>query len=141
MITIIRIAGLVNMKNEIEETLFRARLRRKYSCVVLKETPELTGILKKIRNVVAYGKIDEETLVALLKARGRVLENSKAKLQNHEKLAKEIMAGKKLEELKVKPFFRLHPARGGIKNTKLHYPRGVLGDNKEDINKLIRRML
>ena len=141
MIAIIRIAGLVNMKIEIEETLFRARLRRKYCCVILKESPELTGILKKIRNVVAYGNINEETLVALLKARGKVLEDTKAKLQNHEKLAKEIMAGKKLDELKIKPFFRLHPPRGGLKNSKLHYPRGTLGDHKEDINKMIMKML
>lgn len=129
------------MKTEIEETLFRTRLRRKYSCVILKETPELSGVLKKIRNVVAYGKINEETLVALLKARGKVLEDSQAKLKDPEKLAKEIMAGKNLEELKIKPFFRLHPPRGGLKNSKLHYPRGTLGDHKEDINKQIMKML
>ncbi|MCX8158682.1 MAG: uL30 family ribosomal protein [Candidatus Pacearchaeota archaeon] len=33
----------------------------------------------------------------------------------------------------------LHPPRGGI-NSKLHYPKGVLGENKE-IEDLIRRML
>ena len=41
---------------------------------------------------------------------------------------------------KLKGFFRLHPPRKGI-NSKLQYPKGVLGDNKKDINKLIERML
>jgi hypothetical protein len=40
----------------------------------------------------------------------------------------------------LKGFFRLHPPRKGIKS-KLQYPKGVLGDNKESINKLIERML
>ena len=140
MIALIRISGIVNMNIRMEETLSRLRLRRKFACVVIKETPEALGMIKKIRNFVAFGKINEETLVALLKARGKKLEDSKGKISDPEKIAKEIMAGKNLETLGVKPFFRLHPARGGIKS-KLHYPRGVLGDHKEDINKLIMKML
>lgn len=142
MIAVIRISGMVNVKAPEDETLSRLRLRRKYCCVLIDDKrPEMMGMITKVRNFIAYGKIDEATLIALLKTRGKVFENSKAKLENHEKLAKEILAGKSLEELGIKPFFRLHPARGGIKNIKLHYPRGVLGDNKEAINKLIMRML
>ena len=141
MIAIIRIAGLVNMKTTIEETLFRMRLRKKYCCVVLKESPELTGELKKVRNCVAYGKINEEEMLALIKARGKKLGDANGKIENPEKIVKEFFAGKSLEELKVKPFFGLHPARGGIKNTKLHYPRGVLGDHQNNLNKLMSRML
>ena len=42
--------------------------------------------------------------------------------------------------LDLKPFFRLHPPRGGIKS-KIHFPKGVLGNNKEKINDLVERML
>ncbi len=98
-------------------------------------------MIAKVRNLVAYGKINEETLVSLIKARAKKIGDSKAKIENAEKIAKEVLAGKNLEDLGIKPFFGLHPARGGIKNTKLHYPKGVLGDNKEDINKLIGKML
>jgi large subunit ribosomal protein L30 len=44
--------------------------------------------------------------------------------------------------LNIKPFFRLHPPRGGIDSAK-HFgiKKGVLGNNKESINKLIERML
>ncbi len=35
MIVLIRIAGLVNMKQELEETLFRMRMRKKiYLCYI-----------------------------------------------------------------------------------------------------------
>jgi len=49
---------------------------------------------------------------------------------------------KTLVDFGLKPFFRLHPPRGGI-DTKVHFPirKGVLGDNKEKINDLVRRML
>jgi hypothetical protein len=50
------------------------------------------------------------------------------------------MEGKKLADFKLKGFFRLHPPRKGI-DSKLQYPKGVLGNNKKDINKLIERML
>jgi len=47
--------------------------------------------------------------------------------------------GKKVDG-ELKPFFRLHPPRGGLKNSKEPFPKGVLGYNKE-INELVERML
>ncbi|MFH1307878.1 MAG: 50S ribosomal protein L30 [archaeon] len=141
MIAIIRICGRVNIREDIKNTLYRLRLRHKYTCVILKETPETRGMIQKIRNHVAYGKIDNQTLTDLIKQRGKLLD--KKKKLDPEKIAEEILnakVDKKLEFLNLKPFFRLHPPRRGIKS-KLHYPKGVLGDNKEKINDLIRRML
>ena len=48
----------------------------------------------------------------------------------------------KQTEKKSKTFFKLHPPRGGI-DSKKHFgvDRGVLGDNKDKINDLIKRML
>ena len=139
MIAIIRISGLVDMDEDEEETLFRLRLRRKYACVVLREKPELIGMLKKVNNFVAYGKIDKEMLAELINKRGQVL---KGKVDS-EAIAKEFFDGKtekKLSELGIKDFFRLHPPRKGIKS-KIHYPKGVLGNHGEKIKELIRRML
>jgi len=140
MIAIIRIHGMIKVRFNIEETLSRLRLRRKYSCVVVKDAPEMIGMITKVKDFVAFGKISEETLVKLIKERAEKIGDKKAKIENPEKIAKEIIEGKSFEDLKIKPFFRLHPARGGIK-TKKHYPKGVLGNNKEGINKLIERML
>ena len=119
MIAVIRIKGQVGLKKEIVETLNRLRLRRKYICVILeKPTKEQLGMIKKVKDFVAYGEIDADTYKELKEKRGKKVGG------------------------KLKPFFRLHPPRKGIESKK-HFGvgKGVLGNNKEHINKLIRRML
>jgi len=144
MIVVIRISGQIKLKGDVVETLDKMKLRKKYTCVLLNETPENLGMIKKVNNFIAFGNIDEKTLVELIKTRAKHIGNTKKKIEHPEKIAKEILAGKKLEELGIKPFFGLHPARGGI-NTKKHYnkdhPSLVLGNHKDNINKLIMRML
>ena len=138
MIAIIRIKGLVNVKGDIEETLYRLRLRKKYSCVLIKDKDKT--LLEAIKNKIAFGEINNETLIMLLSKRGRRI-GDKPISESADIMAKKIEEGKSLDELKIKPFFRLQPPRGGFKkSTKLLYPRGVLGENK-DINELVRRML
>ena len=121
-IAVIRISGMVGQSKRIEETLFRIRLRRKYACVVFENPTEAQiKLIKGLRNFVAFGEINDETYKQLKEQRG-------------EKDSK--------DKTKLKPFFRLHPARGGM-DTKLHFgvKKGVLGDNKDKINDLIVRML
>ena len=137
LIVLIRIAGQVKVIGDVKNTLERLRLRKKYSCVLLKPTKDILGMIKKIRYHVAFGNIDKKILIELIKARGKTLDKSEV---NAEKIAEELISGKKLQDLGLKPFFTLHPPRKGIKS-KLQYPKGVLGDNKADINKLIERML
>jgi ribosomal protein L30/L7E len=67
-------------------------------------------ILPKVKDLIAYGEFDE-TLLEKLKKRSK---------------------GK---------YFALHPPIGGLKkSSKLAWPRGILGNNK-DINKLLGRMI
>lgn len=140
MIVAIRIVGKVGLKNDIVQGLDRLRLRKKYSCVIVREDDSTIGMIKQLENFIAYGKLDKETLKELLMKRGR-MPGDKAIKKDIDKIADEIMAGKSMKELGLKPFFRLHPARGGMDSSKHHYPKGVLGDNKEDIAKLVRSML
>ena len=125
------------MNEDAENTLSRLRLRRKYACTVIDDTKEIKGMIQKIRSFIAYGEIDKPTLIELIKQRGKALNNKKI---DAEKTAEMILKNKGFDGSEIKPFFRLHPPRGGIKS-KEHFPKGVLGDNKEKINKLIRRML
>ena len=139
MIAIIRISGIPEIPMKVQETLYRLRLRKKYTCVLMHERPENLGMLELVRNFVAFGKIDKETLMELIKVRGK---STKGKI-DAAKIVSELSESKtekSLEDLGLKPFFALHPPRGGI-DSKNHYPRGVLGNNKEKINDLIRRML
>jgi|TARA_Y100000310_G_C20675261_1_gene812671 large subunit ribosomal protein L30 len=117
MICIIRIRGKVGLNRDVNETLDRLRVRKKYACVVLNPGKEQQGMIEKVKNFVAYGEIDEETYKEL-----------------------KVKRGKKDKDGKLKPFFRLHPPRKGI-NAKLHFPKGVLGNNGKKINDLVRRML
>ena len=114
MIAVIRIKGAVGINKPISETLYRLRLRKKYSCIVLdKPSKEQTGMIEKVRDFVAYGEISEEVYKKLIEKR----------------------------KTKNKGFFRLHPPRGGI-DTKKHsgVGKGVLGKNK-DMDKLVEKML
>lgn len=114
MIAIIRIKGDVGLKKGIKETLKRLRLKKKYSCVTIEPNKEQLGMIKKVREFIAYGEINEDTYKKLVEKR-------KTKIDN---------------------FFRLHPPRGGIESKKAFgVGKGVLGDNKEKINDLIERML
>lgn len=117
MIAVIRIRGQVGLRKEVKETLHRLRLRRKYACIILENPNEAKlGMIKSMRNFISYGEISKELHNKVIEARGE----------------------KDLEG-NLKPFFRLHPPRKGAK-TKLHYPKGILGEN-EKIEKLIERML
>ena len=139
MICAIRIHGQVNIKKDIVETLDRLRLRKKYSCIVLaKPTKEQLGMITKLRDFIAFGEIDKNIFEKLVEARGQLI--NKLKKIDAKKVIDGLEKGKSYEELNLKAFFRLHPPRKGIKS-KLHFPKGVLGDNREEINKLVERML
>jgi len=117
-IAVIRIKGQVGIKRPVKETLDRLRLRRKYVCVVFENpSEEILGMIKKMKDFVAFGEISEETYKELVKERG------------------------KQDKDGLKPFFRLHPPRKGIESKK-HFGvgKGVLGNNKK-MDELVRRML
>jgi len=102
------------------------------------ENPQNLKLLQAVRNFVAYGNIDDSTLTLLIEKRA----SSTDKKKIDAKSVVEQLKKKSLSDLNIKPFFRLHPPRGGI-DSKLHFPlkKGVLGDNKDKINDLVRRML
>jgi large subunit ribosomal protein L30 len=140
MIAIIRIGGDVGLRKDIRETLERLRLKRKYACVVIKQTEVNSGMIKKVKDFVAFGEIKKDVFEKLIKERGQLID--KTKKIEVKKVVEEIEKGKKYQELNLKPFFRLHPPRKGIESKK-HFgvDKGVLGNNKDKINELIERML
>jgi large subunit ribosomal protein L30 len=139
MYLVIRISGMIGLPKKISSTLDQLRLRRKYSAILLEENPENLKLLKVIRNFVAYGRISEENIARLIDKRGQ--KTKEWKKLDSKKISSEL-GKKKLSDFGLKPFFRLHPPRKGIESKK-HFGvgKGVLGDNKDDINKLLERML
>jgi len=151
MIAIIRLRGTVNVPKKVKDTLKMLRLEKPNSCVVVPENSFYKGMLKKVKDYVTYGVIDKDTLVELLKKRGRVVGDKplteeflkNAKLGDFSKFADAVYTGKvKMKDVKgMKSVFRLNPPRKGMKSIRLSYPRGELGFRKENINELLKRMM
>lgn len=112
-IAVLRIAGRANNKKVEEETLKRLNLNRKFACVLIDEKDKVKiGMLMAVSHMVSYGKVEEEFIKKLNKAR-------------------------KPEREKI---FHMHPPIGGFKkSSKTFYPKGILGKH-EDITKLLERM-
>ena len=123
-LVIVRLRGIRNMEPKIAHTLMMLRLNKPNHCVIVDATPQMLGMVNVVRDYVAYGKIDEKTIIALVKKRG----NKESKKTD-----------KKTNE-KANTVFRLHPPRKGLKDIKQSYPEGDLGE-RPDINEFIKRMM
>ncbi len=154
---IIRIRGRVDVHPDVEHTLKLLRLHRKFHAVLYPDNlPGLKGMLQVAKDWITWGEIDRETLVELLRKRGRVPggkrltdEYVKEKLGLEggiEELADKILSGEvmlhKLED-KIKPVFRLHPPKGGFDGSikRPYKDGGELGYRGPAINELLRKMI
>jgi large subunit ribosomal protein L30 len=152
-LAVVRIRGIVNVKNDIRDTLAMLGLNRVNHCVLLNEDPETRGMLLKIKDYVTWGPIDIETATLLVKERGMLsgrkpVDDKALKAlggyKSHEDLGKALADGEvnwsKLDD--TVRVFRLHPPRKGYEGIKRSYKvGGALGDRGEDINVLLQRMM
>jgi large subunit ribosomal protein L30 len=72
MFAIVQIRGTVNTRREIKDTLKMLRLHHINHCVLVPDTPEYLGMVRKVKDFVAYGEVDAETLATILSTRGRL---------------------------------------------------------------------
>ncbi len=118
-IAVIRIRGKINIYKKIGDTFNMLRLDKKNWCVILDKNPVNLGMIKVIKDYVAYGEIDKETLDILMKK------------------------AKKDKKGRLKPF-RLNPPKKGFerKGIKVSFRSGgALGYRGDKINLLIKKML
>jgi len=153
-IAIVRIRGRVKVKKEIEDSMKMLRLYNKHTCVIVKDSQNIAGMIFKFKDYVTWGEIDEPTFKALLEKRGRLVGNKKfseeylkEKLKiGVDEFVKDFFSFKR--ELKdipgVKLFFKLCSPTGGFERKGIKTPfsmGGVLGYRKDKINDLIMRMI
>ncbi|MCZ7399419.1 MAG: 50S ribosomal protein L30 [Candidatus Methanoperedens sp.] len=152
MYAAVRLRGGVKTRQDIRDTLSMMRLDRINHCVILPDTPNYKGMIHKAKDYIAWGMISPETLAQMLENRGR-LEGGDAltleyltkntKFKSFGDLAKAICEGKSSisDVPKLKPVFRMHPARKGLKGTKRTFQEGGdLGFHGEQINALLNKM-
>lgn len=152
-LAVVLIRGFVNLHPDVKKTLDMLRLRKKHACVVINDTVENRGMLQKVKDYTTYGVINETFFKQILDARGelvgkKLIANSSEKVDTA-KISKEFFAGELhlrdfSEKYNVKPYFRLHPPKGGFERKGIKMPfakGGVLGQRNEAIVELITKML
>jgi len=120
-IAVVLIRGLIGVSYDKKDTMKMLNLHKKHMCVLVKNTESVMGMLFKIKDYVTYGEVNEETITKLQEARGE----------------KDV-------DGEFKPFYRLHPPKGGFERKGIKKPYtvgGALGYRGEDMSKLIERMI
>ncbi len=148
---VLRLRSSVNKSRRVEDTLEGLRLTRVNHCTIVRDDPEMKGMLKQIKDIVTWGEIEPEILSKMLKKRasidGDLSDESISKSTGYDtvdELAKAVVAGEeKLESVSgLKNLFRLHPPIGGYRGVKKTYNTGgSLGYRGKEINNLLERML
>lgn len=150
---VVRLRGGINTIPRIKATLEHLRLNKIMHAVVLRPDEHSMGMLRIVRDYVTWGEVEGKVLVDVIKKRGK-LQGDRPVTDSYVKevtdfkdigdFAAAIVSGKaRYSDLKdVKPLFRLHPPKGGLKSTKRHHAvGGDLGYRGTAINDLISRMV
>ncbi len=152
MYAVIRLRGSVNISQEVQDTLKMLRLNRVNHCAIVDETPNYKGMIQKVKDYVAWGNINADSLALILRERGELVggapltdeyvkENTKYKsIEDFAKAVCEKKAALK-DVPRLTPVFRLHPPRKGHRGIKKTFQQGgALGFYGEEINALIKQM-
>ncbi|MBI2175884.1 uL30 family ribosomal protein [Candidatus Woesearchaeota archaeon] len=130
-IAVIRLRGRTGLQGDVAATLHMLNIRRVNHCAIVPDSPDVVGMLKKAKDYITWGYVDSDTLKLLLEKRG---EPALAGGRNFV-----AVNGKN-----YKPYFRLSPAKGGLgsRGVKASFTNaGALGDRKDKVNELLRRMI
>ncbi|MFL6368983.1 MAG: 50S ribosomal protein L30 [Nitrososphaeraceae archaeon] len=148
---VVRIKGTVNVPAWAKTTLANLNLDKKFRATLVAENLETLGMLRKVKDIVAWTSVDADFIKELLERRGKLSGYKpirKSDLPNGfesiEELATAIAQNKtSMSKLNsIKPWFALAPPKGGFKQkTKTQFSQnGVLGHN-EQLVQLVKNML
>jgi len=152
MYAIVQVRGTVKTRREIKDTLSKLRLHHINHCVVVPDTPEYLGMIRKVKDFVAYGEVDADILGTVLSTRGRLVGNrpltdeyvkANSSFGTIAEFAGAVARGEaSLRDLPgLKPVMRLHPPRKGYRTLKRTYQQGgALGYYGKEINSLLYKM-
>ncbi len=152
MFAVVQVRGVVKTRKDIKDTLKMLRLHHINHCVLMADSPENLGMIRKVKDYVAYGEVDAPMVETLLQTRGRVIGDapltdeyirSNSTFGSIAEFAKALAGGEtRLRDIPgLKPVLRLHPPRKGYKTTKRTFPQGgALGYYGQEINTLLYKM-
>ena len=148
---VVRIRGTVNIPHWANNTLDNLNLDKRFRATVIPENPESLGMLRKVKEMVAWTSADSTIIKELLEKRGKKtgfkpITNSDLPegYNTMEELASAIADNRiTLSKIRsIKPWFALNSPRGGFKRkTKTQYSQdGMLGEDK-GLTDIVKRML
>lgn len=148
---VVRMRGTVNVPYWANTTLESLNLSKKFRATIVPESTEYLGMLNRIRQLVTWCRVDNETVKDLLDKKGRKTASQPLKESdlpkeygNLDKLAIDIANDTVvLSKLNgIKPWFALNPPRGGFKKSvkKQTTQNGILGENLLLID-LVKKMM
>jgi large subunit ribosomal protein L30 len=148
---VVRIRGTVNIPYWADNTLDNLNLDKRFRATVIPENPESLGMLRKVKEMVAWTSADATIIKELLEKRGKKtgfkpITNSDLPegYNTIEELASAIADNKiTLSKIRsIKPWFALNSPRGGFKRkTKTQYSQdGIIGEDK-GLADIVKRML
>ena len=139
-IAVIRIRGKPGVNRDIVRTLSQLRLYNKNYCVVVPNNDSFTGMVKKVKDYVTWGEVDDDVYSMLAEKRGEAYLGREQDRKGKIKYA----SFTNFKDKKIKKFFRLNSPRKGYgrKGTKVSFNNGgALGYRGEKIKELIERMV
>ena len=149
---VVNLRGMVKLRYDVKRTLMQLRIQRRYSATIVPDNDVNRGMLHVLKTQAAWCKADPETLSLLLTSRGRSSMKKRMTDEEVRSLGYEGIAGlaRAISEgtigllgvTAVKPFFRLHPPRGGFRRStrRMYTQGGELGENPS-LPELLRKML
>lgn len=155
-VAVIRIRGTVNVRRDVEDTLRMLRLHKPHHAVIIPLTESYKGMLMKVQKMIAWGEVNFDTFLKLLKNKGRLIgdkkltdalvrDHSKGRFGSIEDLARSIWS-KEIDFKNLpwlKPVFRLRPPSGGYRGSvkKPFELGGSFGYWGSRINELLEKMM
>ena len=73
MYAVVQVRGVVNTNHEIKDTLKMLRLHHVNHCVLVPDTPAYLGMIRKVKDFVAYGEVDAYPVSRHRRVRGSTL--------------------------------------------------------------------
>ncbi|MDJ0275136.1 MAG: 50S ribosomal protein L30 [Aigarchaeota archaeon] len=150
---VVRLRGPSGTSEEIEYSLRLIRLKRSNWATLVRNEPSQLGLLRKVAPYVTWGEPDPKVLAAVLEKRAETW-NGVPKEKAYEELgcrdalelATKVCSGEidlKALWFRFKPYFRLHPPKGGLKRSikRFYGDKGEAGYRGPAINDLVIRMV
>lgn len=152
---VVRMKGTVNIPNWARSTLDNLHLQKKFRATLIPENEQTLGMLRKIKEIVAWTSVDEGFIREFVEKKGRHTstkllssnKESQTNLENAPDIDKVVTDITKNESFLskisgLKPWFALNPPRGGFKRKSkvLYSQNGILGENRELVE-LVKRMM